>query len=84
MAGDKARERAGRAFEVGFRRHGIDHRVFEEVALSVERHNLAARAVARVEGEHSLPFQRRTEEELAEIVGEDGYGHAIRLLLQFG
>ncbi len=50
---------------------GEDHVVVEELSLGVEADELAPRPEAGIEGKEPLLTERRGEEELAEVVGED-------------
>ncbi len=50
---------------------GEDRLVVEELSLGVEADDLAARPEAGIEGEDALLPERRGEQELAEVVGED-------------
>ena len=64
-------DRLGRLLPRLLREVGEDRVVVEELSLGVEADELAPRPEAGIEGEEPLLAERRGEEELAEVVGED-------------
>ena len=58
-----------------------DGRVVQQVALRVERHDLASRAESRVDGHDALLPQRRGEQQLAQVLGENPDRLVVGLLL---
>ena len=71
VASGQSAERRGGLFAAVLRRMGEDCRVVEQVALRVENDHLAAGAETRIEGDHALLPQGRSQQQLAQILGED-------------
>jgi len=59
-----------------------EHIVVQQLALAVEHDRLAARAVARIQGQHVLAAQGRGQQQFAEVLGEDANGGLVGGLLQ--
>ena len=57
--------------------------VVEQLALPVEADDLAAGAEARVDGQDVLAAERRGEQQLAQVVGEDADGFGVGAFLGF-
>ena len=57
--------------------HRIDNRVHEELARRVQHRDLAARADARVDREDLLLPERRRQQKVAQVLGEDLHGGAV-------
>ena len=49
------------------RRMGIDGLVMQQIALRVQTHHLAPRAIAGVDGQHTLLSQRRSQQQLPQV-----------------
>ena len=67
---------------VVFRGCGIDHAFVKQCPGLVKSHRLASCAVAWVNGKHPFPFERRCQQQLSQIVGEDADSHAVGLRFQ--
>ena len=82
MAGDELHELDGGG-DVALRAlPGVDGEVLEELAGGVEGGDLAAGADARVDADDGALAQRRLEEEVAKVLGEDLHGLAVGALLE--
>ena len=60
---------------------GVDGRVVQQVALRIECHDLTSRAESRVDGHDALLSQRRREQQLAQVFGENPDRLVVGLLL---
>ena len=63
---------------------GIDHIVREELSLAVEEHDFAAGAKAGVDAERDLLPERRGQQQLAQVVGENADRLLVRALCEKG
>ena len=81
VPGGQRFQRLGRFGRPALRRMGVDGRVVQQVALRVERHDLASRAESRVDGHDALLPQRRGEQQLAQVLGENPDRLVVGLLL---
>ena len=61
---------------------GVDGIRVEELPLSVQADDLAARPKAGVYGQHAFLPQWGRQEELSEVLGEDAYGLVVRPSLE--